>query len=444
MTGEGLRKRRRPDPSLPRITVEDTSISFRALGALLWIMDKADGWSIRADHMAKDGKRTDGNNKDGRKHRREGREAIRTALLEELAAEGYYRLERRRMLDGSVKMGTAASEDRVESWANQYRIFGRNAVPVVQQRDGTFLVLYPDGTLGPDDCDPPEMLPPAGDVELSDESDAGPEDEPKADETAGGTGVQKPVSGPPVSRNPAPVDPASGEPASGNPSPLGVKEERGFKKEEPPPTPIDDATAADPADAATRGGDLLSEEENNQLLWAARDKVLKLRTDWKLRTVQRAMDDAVKDGRRPEDVALAIVVAAEDRATQWPSRIGNDLWWQDNMIQRIAALPPANPCTKQPGHVAYSANNCAACKVENMLEAAEKTAPERAAAEEAAFVRMMAARQGNAAQAARDAAAFAAANLNQEALLSSRRQAMEKAREQVQEGLQRDATAFRA
>ena len=374
----GLRKRRRPDPSLPRTTVRDTSISFRALGALLWIMDKPDGWSIRADQMAKDGKRPDGTNSDGRQHRREGREAIRTALLEELAAEGLYRLERRRMLDGSVKMGTAASEDRVDSWMRQYEIFGRKPVPMVQQPDGSFLVQYPDGSLGPDDCDPPEM-PDFSPVDTSDQ------------ETAGQTGAQKPVSGavesdPPVPRKPAPVKPASGKPASGNPSPLSTsKKEKVLREKENPPTPRgDDAAASSDDEAETRGGDI--SEEDKQLFQAGLDKALQLRPGWQQRDVRTVMWRAIRDGRSPRDVGIAIAVAAADAETVLPHRILSDLWWVDSMPQVLDRAPASRPC-QEPGHLNWPAHNCAACKVDKQQAAADERRAAKEAAELAAAVR---------------------------------------------------------
>lgn len=372
MSDGGLRKRRSPDPSLPRTTVRDTSISFRALGALLWIMDKPDGWSIRADHMAKDGKRTDGTGAGGRKHRREGREAIRTALLRELAAEGFYRLERRRMLDGSITMGTAASEDRVDSWVAQYEVFGRKPVPMTQQPDGTFLVQYPDGSTGPDDCDPPEV----------DESD---HDDPDPEETAGHTGAQKPVSGTsPVPRNPAPVKPASGEPASGNTSPSTYKEVKGFKERENSPIPPrDDTTTPEGVAAATREGEISDEEE--QILVRGLERALRLRPKWSRAAVKSAMTRAVsREGRPTRDVANAIVKAAEDPSTKIPGRILNDLWWIDNVIS-VEAKPKA-ACPNR-DHAAYSASNCAGCKVDAQQEQLDRLRAKREAEELAAAVR---------------------------------------------------------
>lgn len=181
MTG-GLRKRRtRFFVQVDRGTVRDGRLTFRDLGVLTYILDKPDGWEVRAEEITASGEN------------REGREAIRTSLRN-LSRYGYRRLERRRLLDGTFAMGSAFSEEPVQSWADQARFFGDKAVPLVQQDDGTFLVRYPDGALLPDDFPPPERID---------------------DDTT--TGAQKPVSG--SGSTPVPKNPASGYPASGYASP---------------------------------------------------------------------------------------------------------------------------------------------------------------------------------------------------------------------------------
>ncbi|MFK0290716.1 hypothetical protein ACIQU6_09585 [Streptomyces sp. NPDC090442] len=118
-------------------TVRDHRLSYRALGVLTYCLDQHDSWCVRSEQLA----RGDG---------REGRDAVRKAL-HELAAHGYYRLERRRYLDGTTAMGAAVSEYPVEQWAQDYRTFGGKLdVPVVEQEDGTFRIRYPDGTLHSD------------------------------------------------------------------------------------------------------------------------------------------------------------------------------------------------------------------------------------------------------------------------------------------------------
>ncbi|MGW4086990.1 hypothetical protein ACWEGS_28560 [Streptomyces sp. NPDC004822] len=150
-----MRVNRRPKfVSIDSKTVRDTSISYRALGLLGYLLDQKEGWQVRSDQLSKG-------------EGREGRGAVRTALRE-LAEHGYYRLERRRLRNGKCVMGTAISEYPIEQWIQDHEIFSTAsdpAVPVVQQEDGTFLVEYPDGTFGSDGFEPDpldEEEPPAG------------------------------------------------------------------------------------------------------------------------------------------------------------------------------------------------------------------------------------------------------------------------------------------
>lgn len=68
--------------SIDRDTLNDGRLSFRARGALAWLLDKPDDWRTNADSMASAG--------------REGREAIRS-VLKELETAGY--LERNKWRD---------------------------------------------------------------------------------------------------------------------------------------------------------------------------------------------------------------------------------------------------------------------------------------------------------------------------------------------------------
>ncbi|MEU6755966.1 hypothetical protein [Streptomyces sp. NPDC046685] len=118
-------------------TARDDEMSYKALGLLTHILSHAEDWVVRSEQLS-------------RPKKREGRDSVRTGL-HELAARGYYRLERRRFLDGTVVMGTAVSEFSVEQWAKDYVTFGGKLdVHLVEQEDGSFLVRYPDGTLGSD------------------------------------------------------------------------------------------------------------------------------------------------------------------------------------------------------------------------------------------------------------------------------------------------------
>ncbi|SEE83862.1 hypothetical protein SAMN05216483_6728 [Streptomyces sp. 2131.1] len=171
----GVRVNRRPRfVAIDSKTIRDTTISYRALGLLGYILDQKEGWQVRSDQLSKG-------------EGREGRGAVRTALRE-LAERGYYRLERRRLRTGKCVMGTAVSEYPVEQWIKDHEIFSTvsdPAVPVVEQEDGSFLVEYPDGTFGSDgfESDPFDNEEPPADPEPEPEpEDSGEEDEDTAEE----------------------------------------------------------------------------------------------------------------------------------------------------------------------------------------------------------------------------------------------------------------------
>ncbi|GAA5070302.1 hypothetical protein [Streptomyces similanensis] len=172
---------RLPNPSGVRInrgrfvtmassTVRDTRLSYRALGLLTYLLDQKEGWQVRSEQLTKG-------------EGREGREAVRTALRE-LAAKGYYRLERRRLRDGKCAMGTAVSSTPVEQWVTDHKIFSSKkdpAVPVIEQDDGSFMIEYPDGTLGSDGFPPdPDDEEPADAPESAPDEEPATEDEPPA------------------------------------------------------------------------------------------------------------------------------------------------------------------------------------------------------------------------------------------------------------------------
>lgn len=220
----GLRKRIEPFVAVRSKTVNHGDISYRALGILTFVLDKPDGWDIRAEQMCK------GHRRKGR----EGRDAVRSALAE-LARAGYYRLERRQLLNGQFVMGTAASETPVESWAEQAAYFDGRAVPMVEQRNGSFLVKYPDGRLLPDDFPPPAALP-------EDDAETGFSGPGEEEETEPG--------------KPGPGFPATGEAATGMPSPL--KEaitQRGYTDSARPTDArqTDDSSAAESPSARVAG-----------------------------------------------------------------------------------------------------------------------------------------------------------------------------------------------
>lgn len=210
-TGEGLRKRRTTFfVQVPRDTIRDGRLSFRARGVLTYLLDMPDGWDVKSEVIAANGK--------------EGREAIRSALGE-LAACGYYRLERRRLLDGRVVMGTAISEDRVGSWEAEYAEYGMKGVPMVQQQDRTFKVRRSDGTLV-DDGFPAEDQGPDGGPDEPAKTPAvdGTDEAPQGGEPTGVTGDGFSGPGFPGAGSPGAGSPDAGAPGSGFSGPLEEKE----------------------------------------------------------------------------------------------------------------------------------------------------------------------------------------------------------------------------
>ncbi|GHG80113.1 hypothetical protein [Streptomyces griseocarneus] len=166
-----VRHNRRPlFVAVESATARDIRISYRALGLLTYCLDQHDSWNVRSEQLA-------------RGEGREGRDAVRKAL-HELAAHGYYRLERRRFLDGKTAMGAAVSAYPVEQWAKDYITFGHKLdVPVVEQEDGSFRVRYPDNSLGSDGfASDPDARPddvPAEDAPEWEEPEPEPEPEKK-------------------------------------------------------------------------------------------------------------------------------------------------------------------------------------------------------------------------------------------------------------------------
>lgn len=76
---------RRRWTTVDREAINDASLSFRARGVLVWLLDKPDNWEVRSSAIADVGK--------------EGRDAIRTALTE-LEDRGYLVREKRQTQGG--------------------------------------------------------------------------------------------------------------------------------------------------------------------------------------------------------------------------------------------------------------------------------------------------------------------------------------------------------
>lgn len=77
------------------VAIEDSSLSFRARGVLVWLLSKPDGWEVTSNVLAKEGS--------------EGRDAILTAL-KELESAGYIARSRVRYPDGRFGWQTMVFE----------------------------------------------------------------------------------------------------------------------------------------------------------------------------------------------------------------------------------------------------------------------------------------------------------------------------------------------
>lgn len=88
---------------LPTATIEDSRLSFRARGILIFLLAKPDNWTVRSESIAAAG--------------REGRDAVRKAL-QELRAYGYYRVVPERLADGTLIQVTEV-HDTAQEWASE-------------------------------------------------------------------------------------------------------------------------------------------------------------------------------------------------------------------------------------------------------------------------------------------------------------------------------------
>lgn len=277
----GLRKRRTHlFVQVPSNTIRDKRLSFRARGILAYLLDMPDGWDVKSEHLASQGK--------------EGREAVRTAL-NELAVCGYYRLERRQLRDGTFQMGTAISEEPVESWAAESAEFGGKAVPCIEQADESFKVRHKDGTLTDDGFE-------AAAVDGND----GPDDDgPPSGSTGDGfSGSGIPGSG----------SPDSGQPDSGSPGPISKKETTDTHEQ---------TSSSEAADAAADMGE--SETESK-----AESKKLNEGRDDVTRLCQRLYDRIVANDCKPPTITEKWRDAARlmlDRDNRTEAQVANMIDW---------------------------------------------------------------------------------------------------------------------
>lgn len=192
----GLRIRHRSGTFIPRTLLRDPRLSLKAKGLLANLLDRPPGWDVRSEVLATEGP--------------DGKDAIQ-AGLRELAAAGYYRLERRQGPDGRFNMGTAISDEPVPEWVKDSEEYGGRAVPVVW-RGAAWWVRHKDGALTADGFEgyDDDNLKPGDDASGYD---------PELDLEIGGntTSLQvTPEQGFPVPGNPAPEEPAPGGPVPEN------------------------------------------------------------------------------------------------------------------------------------------------------------------------------------------------------------------------------------
>ncbi|GHE31956.1 hypothetical protein GCM10017673_38400 [Streptosporangium violaceochromogenes] len=205
-----MRHRRRAGTYMPRTTIRDTDLTYEALGLLTSLLDRPRSWQVRGDVLAAERNVPEGRVMKG---------------LAQLRAKGYYRLERRRLLSGKFAMGTAISEDPVEEWAADNAEFGGKPVDLVQQPDGSFLVLHKDGSLTSDGFD--------GLEDFGDELDEYDEDD---EEPEGGPDVyarlwDNPEPEDVVPVQPDPQNPGPRQPDPGHSGPFRSKEKKKQREE---------------------------------------------------------------------------------------------------------------------------------------------------------------------------------------------------------------------
>lgn len=349
----GLRKLA-DDPyvKVPQPTVRRTSMCFRALGVLTWILDRPDGWKIDTAQMAKIDPLLPGGGQEG--WDREGRDAIRKAF-QVLRREGFYRVERVRLLDGTFISGCSAARVHVPRWAEQAAIFGeKNPVPLYEQPDGTLLVRYPDGQMLPDDFPAPTDIPQellakpmaTRTVRRAAAGRARAAVRPKGTtDPSPAPGFQAPA---PATENQAPVSQAPDYQA---PIEEDLPEES-KKRPSPPLSPLTESQVSAPLRSERGGmGEPSPDLENQKILTEAATQAVAARppgaSSWTVDQTLEAMYAAIASGRLPQAVVHEILVAARDPLTGLPSRI-NSAGWSFHMsrlaaAEHAAAAPPPAP-----------------------------------------------------------------------------------------------------
>jgi len=283
----GLRKRAHSYLNVPSATVTDGRLSFKARGILAYLLDKPAGWDVRSVSIAADSP--------------DGKAAVQ-AGLRELARAGYYRIERRRLLDGRLVTGTAVSEEPVASWASEYAEY-QGPVPVVQQPDGSFKVRRKDGSLTGDgfSAGPEPGLRPAA---TAGDGDGGV--------SAGRTGTRFSGAG-----SAGPGQTGAGSAGPGKPGAFTSTEEPLQKTSPLPPAPLRPAAVADAQ----------PEEEEDQDFVPGLDalvsEVRAIRPEWSSRSIRRALAHPDATERGCDRTRQAMLAAAADPESNQPGRLAH-------------------------------------------------------------------------------------------------------------------------
>jgi hypothetical protein len=303
----GLRKRAHSYLNVPSATVADGRLSFKARGILAYLLDKPAGWDVRSVAVAADSP--------------DGKAAVQ-AGLRELARAGYYRIERRRLLDGRLVTGTAVSEEPVASWASEYAEY-QGPVPVVQQPDGSYRVQRRDGRLTGDGfTDTPGSEP--GTAETFGEGDGSI--------SADRTGTRFSGAG-----SPGAGQTGAGSAGAGIPGAfINTEKPLQTTSPQPPSRPRWPAAVAD-AQTEEEGGD----QNSTPGLDALVAEVRQIRPEWSSRSIRRALAHPDVTERGWDRARRAMLAVAADAGSHQPGRLAHDgPWWNH--------APPRPPAGSRP------------------------------------------------------------------------------------------------
>jgi hypothetical protein len=310
----GLRKRARNYLQVPSATVADGRLSFKARGILAYLLDKPAGWDVRSVAIAADSP--------------DGKAAVQ-AGLRELARAGYYRIERRRLLDGRLVTGTAVSEEPVASWAEEYAEY-QGPVPVVQQPDGGFQVQHRDGSLTGDGfTDSPGPEPAACEPEP-----AAAETARDGDVFAGRTETQFSGAG-----SPGAGLTGAGSAGAGKPGAFTNTEEP-LQRTSPLPRPARPLWPA--AVVGAPKGEDDEDQDSAPGLETLVAEVRAIRPEWSSASIRRALahPDVVERGW--DRARAAMLAVAADPQSRQPGRLSRDgPWW--NQPASSSAVDPRPP-----------------------------------------------------------------------------------------------------